>query len=221
MIRTLGIAALLLGVVAPTQAVLVELAVQDFDSGTTWGFTPTPAFDSFSSSGDEWGVVNAGTTITGLSMTDNFVGALDLANSDNSSGEASLVFDPVVVTGYESVQISFDYDIDQYDAAAGDAAGYEVFIDGVGQGYVDLLAYGTPDSNGNNIYVSGTETINIADGATTVSLTLLLDQNGSDPAAFDNFVISAVPEPTAALAGSLLAGALGVTIGRRRSSDRD
>ncbi|CAG5079237.1 proprotein convertase P-domain-containing protein [Parvicella tangerina] len=146
------------------------LFAQDFDSGTTWGY-------STAEEGDEafWGITNSLANVNYASITGNFWGLNDINDND------IITFNSVNVSGVANVGISFDYDVFEFDS--GDDVFYEVFIDGVGQGSVQLI-------NGSSNY-SEEGNVDIPIGtATTVSLTLSITQNGgSDYAGFDNFTV--------------------------------
>lgn len=143
---------------------------QDFDSGNTWGYTTAEE-------GDEafWGITNSLANINYASISNNFWGLNDINDND------VITFNSVNVSGISNVGISFDYDVFEFDS--GDDVYYEVFIDGVGQGSVQLI-------NGSSNY-SEEGNVDIPIGtATTVSLTLSITQNGgSDYAGFDNFIV--------------------------------
>ncbi len=158
---------------------IINIATQDFDLSQTWTYTATPSF--YNVGNDIWDVVNALLDITGF--TGNFLGCRDL---DNPNGGGSfnheIAFNNFDVSSYSSVQVTFDYDIFEYDN--GDDVFYELFLDNVSQGIVQLI-------NGSGNYSeSGTVVLDIPGGTTNVKLTVSITQNGNDDkAGFDNFKI--------------------------------
>ncbi|MFT6000242.1 MAG: hypothetical protein ACI81P_002703 [Neolewinella sp.] len=126
-------------------------------------------------------------TITGdfLFVNDlNDVNEADM-EGNGTEGTATVSFGPVSVSGQTNVLFSFDYDVVGFESS--DQARYELFIDGVGQGEVDLLNGATQPRT-----FSGREDVVVPDGSGSITLELRIRQNGeSDQAAFDNFEVSA------------------------------
>ena len=169
---------LLLGLfVAFSASIFAQIAIQDFGAGNTWSYTPNPA--AFNTGSDIWDIVSEEWYVQ------------DLANSNGGTAVGdwgSLTFPNVDVSAYQSITLSFDYDVNGFDN--GDDVKYEVFIDDASQGEVLLV-----DGN-SNLSVNGTETINIPNGTGTVRIILSVKQNGgSDDAQFDNFQIQGSPLP--------------------------
>ena len=162
-----------------TTPAIVDIATQDFDSNQTWTYAVTPPF--YNEDNDIWDVVNTLPDITGV--TGNFLGCRDLDNpivGGNIIHE--ITFNNIDVSAYANVQITFDYDVFEFDN--GDDVFYELFFDDVGQGAV-LFVEGS-----SNYSERGTKVLNVPDGTTNVRLTLGIDQDGNeDTAGFDNFRI--------------------------------
>jgi len=99
-----------------------------------------------------------------------------------TDGFAIITFGPVSVSGQVDLLFEFDYSINGFDGT--DEVRYELFIDGVGQGEVDLVS-------GNGL-LEDKVSLPIPDGTSSVSLELRVQQNGgSDQAGFDNFIVTA------------------------------
>ncbi|MTB53362.1 lamin tail domain-containing protein [Lewinella sp. W8] len=114
-----------------------------------------------------------------------FVNDLDDEGDNGTTGEATVTFGPVSVAGQTDLLFSFDYDVVGFDG--GDDVFYQLNLDGVPQGRIQLIDGGT-----GGVSDQGTENIVIPDGTNSVSLELIIIQNGdSDQAAFDNFIVSA------------------------------
>ncbi|MFK7946158.1 MAG: lamin tail domain-containing protein [Saprospiraceae bacterium] len=176
------------------------IAHQSFEGlgSDNWSYTPNPTAGSFGS-GDEWDVLTSLSNITNV-PTDgtHFFGGVDINNGSNPNGSyGEIDFGTVSVLGYSSVAISFDYDVFGYDN--GDDVDYTVTIDGVAQASVKLVDGAAT--------VDGTETINIPDGSSSVSIIVKITQNGSDYFGVDNFKVvgtptSSTPEANYAISSS-------------------
>ncbi len=156
---------------------IVDIATQDFDANQTWAYSVAPSF--YNVGNDIWDIVNTLPDITGV--TGNFLGCRDL---DNTNGGGNFIheiaFNNVNVSTYTNVQVIFDYDIYEFDN--GDDVYYELFLDNVSQGSVQLI-------NGSSNYSErGAKVLNVPLGTTNVRLTVGIDQNGDDDTGgFDNF----------------------------------
>ncbi len=164
-----------------TTPAIVDIATQDFDSNLTWTYTVNPIF--YSSGNDTWNIVNTLPNI--ISLTDNFLGCRDL---DNTNGGGNflheILLNNVNVSAFTNVQVVFNYDVFEFDG--GDDVFYELFLDDVGQGVVQLIN----GMNGGGVTDNGTIVLNVPGGTTNVRLTLGVIQNGDDDmAGFDNFRI--------------------------------
>lgn len=157
-------------------AVSSSSITQGFDGSGSWGYTlSTPTCNT---GGDTWDIVSS--PWNGITMTNDFFGVKDLTGDCGGSAGETITFDQVTIT--TETTISFDYNVFEFDT--GDDVFYTVTFNGVPQTQVQLI-----DGN-NNLSASGTETISIPTGTTTVSFELLVDQNGGgDYAGFDNFSI--------------------------------
>lgn len=166
-------------------AVITTVAMQDFDSNTSWTFTNDPLF--YNVGNDIWRDVNdlgTGNTSAIDNVSGDFLGCRDL---DNPNGGGNffhyIYFDPVNVSSYTNAKIAFDYDVFEFDGT--DDVVYEVFFDGVGQGQVLFI-----EGMVGGYTEEGTEIINIPNGTVTVNLTLGIRQDGEvDFAGFDNFIV--------------------------------
>ncbi|MBZ9777727.1 T9SS type A sorting domain-containing protein [Psychroflexus sp. CAK8W] len=150
------------------------IAIQDFD-GTTpeWTYTPSIVINS------GWGtsyfnVIDSGAAfpLASSSFINNIFGVNNL-NTENS-GSASLDFDPIDVTGFTDVNVSFDWEVNGYDTTS-DFIQYEVLIDGSNTGTVSLFTGDSGASDG-----SGTVNVTIPDGTQTVALRIIVQDTGAD-----------------------------------------
>jgi len=177
---------------------------QDFDANTTWGYTSDvtyfshqgsntvnnvyPASDGWSGDGF-YGIIDL-TDATGLdfsNLSGNLLGEKDLDDEGDfgTSGDATTTFDDVDVSSYTGVEISFDFDVEGYNANS-DEAFYEVFHDGVGQGRVTLQTGSTPGDD-----AEGAITVSVPDAVSTLALEIIIQNNGSDGfSGFDNFQVT-------------------------------
>jgi len=160
---------------------VIDIASQDFDADITWTYSVNPTF--YSVGNDIWNSVNTLPNILGFSG--NFLGCRDLNNSNGGGNFMhEIAFNNVTVSAYSNVQVIFDYDVFEFDG--GDDVFYELFLDDIGQGLVQLIN----GSNGGGITESETIVLNIPNGTTTVRLTIGIIQNGDDDmGGFDNFKI--------------------------------
>ena len=152
---------------------------QDFESaGDNWNYTLNPA--TYDVSGDVWAERASLSAITPSSGS-VFWGMRDLNNSNGGGAfDHTITMDPVNITAYTGVVITFDYYTIGYDAT--DYINYEVFEDGVGQGTVTLNA-----STG----AWTTVTYNVANTVSSVYIVFSAFQNGgSDYAGIDNIDIA-------------------------------
>ncbi|WP_053991022.1 T9SS type A sorting domain-containing protein [Mangrovimonas sp. TPBH4] len=160
------------------------LAFQSFEGGGTWDYTISPEED-LTSNNTYWGVADSsfGSFTTMPSEGSFFFGA------QNTEGTISL--ETFSVSDYTEVSVSFDYEADAFDN--NDFVQYELFIDNVSQGLIDLVV---GVSSGQGIDQEGTVTLPITEGASTVRLNVtVISNNQNDFAAFDNFRIEGTPLP--------------------------
>lgn len=195
------------------------IASQSFDSAVsdTWNFAESPA--AYNASGDTWDATTAlgGTLLTsGPQDGSLFWGARDLV----ATGDHTLTFDSVDISGFESVELSFYYMAEDLDA--NETMSYQIDT-GSGFGAEVFLVNGGTNTSTAGWVDTGTSNIAISDAATTVSLRLIMSNDNNwgsnDYGGFDNVVLTgtAVPEPgTYALFAGLFA--LGSIMTRRRRS---
>ncbi len=158
---------------------IVDIATQDFDSNLTWIYIVNPSL--YNSGNDIWDLVNTLPNITGF--TGNFLGCRDL-NNTNGGGNFihEIAFDNVLVSAYANVQVTFEYDVFEFDG--GDDIFYELFFDDIGQGQVQLI----DGLNGGGVSENEIIVLNVPNVTTNVRLTVGLIQNGDDDmGGFDNF----------------------------------
>ncbi|WP_299228469.1 T9SS type A sorting domain-containing protein [uncultured Psychroserpens sp.] len=160
------------------------IAIEDFDNGTpTWPNDIASQLFVDPNSPDQGLFIQAATT-NNSNFSGNTAFGRDLEGEDSepSLSPYTFTFDPIDVSRYTSIEVAFDY----HAFANADNGSYEVFIDGVGQGAVQY--FNDPDTAPG---VSGTITVPIVDGTSTVGLQLTGTLNGgSDVIEFDNFKLS-------------------------------
>jgi len=161
---------------------------QNFDLGNTWGYSSDVAFFNNGINGF-YGITDASNSIFSnlTSLTNNFLGIRDLDDTEDGNGTtglATLTFNSIdVSSALTGVTVAFDYQTYRMDN--GDDAFYTIVIDGVPQTPVQFIN-GSGDSSN-----SGTISLPIAGGTSTVLLILEFEQDGAaDVFGFDNFVIN-------------------------------
>ncbi len=162
------------------------IAVEDFDGGTP-AWTNDASVQTFvdPSSSDQGLFIQ--TSSAGL--LNNGTNVLFGRDLNNETGEPALnpvtiVFDEVDVALYSGVEISFDYALNGFDAA--DEVTFTVVINEGLPG--ENLSFATGTFNGSD---TGTQTVAIPNGTTTVGLVLVLDQDGAaDDFELDNFQVT-------------------------------
>ncbi len=165
------------------------IAIQDFDGATPdWSYSSdVPFFDN----GNDgfFGIQSPFTPLEYANLQDSvlFENDLDDEGDNGTSGFANVTFDPVDVSAFTGVVVTFDFDIEGYNAN-NDEAHYEIFLDGVGQGQVTLQDGMDPGDD-----AEGTVTENIPDGTNTVGVVISIRNNGaSGYSGFDNFKVEGV-----------------------------
>lgn len=179
------------------------IAVQNFDADTTWDYSSDvpyfshqgtntlnnvyPAPDGWDGDGF-YGIIDS-SDATGLdypALTGNLFGERDLDDEGDfgTSGDATTSFEELDIRYYENVTLSFDYDIEGYNANS-DEAFYELFYDHTSQGRDTLQTGSTPGDN-----AEGSVSVAVPDSLDTLSLDLILNNNGiSGYSGFDNFLL--------------------------------
>ncbi|PHS10515.1 MAG: hypothetical protein COA88_01880 [Kordia sp.] len=155
---------------------------QDFDSNTSWTFTSDVAF--FQNGSDGYYDISNGAEFPSLLLNNNFFGILDLNDEGNNgtTGEATLLFGLVDVSGIANAIFSFEYDSHEFNNVA-DYFKYELFHDGVGQGQIVLC-------EGCNNDADGVISVGIPDTVTNFHVEIIVQCNGvNDYVGFDNFKI--------------------------------
>ena len=161
----------------------IDLASESFEGSGNWSNSISPATYDAASHSDVWAISTTlgtgGDAISNGSDGDNFWGMRDLDNG-NGGGDTyhKITFDPIDISTYDNVVLSFDYFSHDYDS--GDEIRYLVKYDNdnTWSGEISL-------SKDTNSWT--TVTINVPANSPYVRLKLEAKQNGgSDWAAFDN-----------------------------------
>jgi uncharacterized repeat protein (TIGR01451 family) len=179
-----------LGLPAALAGATSTIAFQGFEgtAGDDWNYTNNPA--TYNTSGDVWIVASAVETLN-PNTGSNLWAMRDLNNPNGGGAFAhTLEFSDVNVSGYAEVEISFAYNVFEYDS--GDRLDYQVFFDGAGQGEVALF------TGSGNASTAGweTEVITVPDSVMQVSLVLSATQDGGgDYAAWDDIMITGLEQP--------------------------
>ncbi len=173
------------------QEVVVQ---QGFENAAedTWAFSPTPA--SYNASNDVWAAVNQVGNINAL--TGAFWGMRDLQNpisdpQSNGLPDHTITFDPIDISNYIDVTLSFNYNTTGFDTVNGDQVFYEIIYD------ADALNGNW--QNADVVELNGNTgaweevTINIEDRYQNIAFRILARQDGgSDYAGVDNVLLQGV-----------------------------
>ena len=175
------------------------IAAQDFDNQSSWSYSSKN--NNFFKIG--WGdgyfdtiAFNKTSPLDNGDLSGTILGENDLdANEPNKgvSGSANVIFSYVDVANQNNVKLTFDYDIEGYNANS-DEVEYEIFHDNNGQGQVILQTGSTSGADS-----EGTVTQSIPDNVDSVKLVLTIDNNGlTGYSGFDNFELfsNSKPEPS-------------------------
>ncbi|GGG60077.1 T9SS type A sorting domain-containing protein [Bizionia arctica] len=172
---------------------LITIAMQDFDlPSPEWTYThDTPFFDNGWGTDGYYGIIDIADAapLNYPSFTNNILGENDLYDEiDNgTSGFATITFADVDISSFNNVTVQFDWQIIGY-VDNGDDAQYELFYDGISQGWVFLL-----DGNGPVEEDAETIILDIPDSVETVALQIRVSNNGTDGySGFDNFKVVSV-----------------------------
>ncbi len=172
--------------------VLNVIYIQDFDGRSPeWTYSNDVSFfDNGWGADGYYGIIAASSAspLSHSNFSGNILGENDLDDEgDNgTSGFTTIDFTDLDISGYTDVVLSFDWQIDGYNANDDDAK-YEIFYDGSGQGEIYLVDGGTDPEDG-----QGTVTINVPDDVNTLDLNIMIRNNGSNGySGFDNFRITA------------------------------
>ncbi|MEM1446281.1 MAG: hypothetical protein AAGF84_09515 [Planctomycetota bacterium] len=211
MFRKLVLILVFLCATAVHDAGATVLAAQDFEQPATgWAYTLDPNPQAFSPIFSHFGITDGLGAFTFGSG--DFLAVRNAGDSANPHGDAVYIrFADISLTGHTDVELRFDYTARDFDP--GESLGYEVFLDGFGQGDTVLVAGQAGRSD-----IAGTVNLPLPDAADTVSLVLRVSQKGSgDYAGFDNLAVVATPEPGAI---TVLVGLSALAV-RRRQDARD
>ncbi|MEM5563976.1 T9SS type A sorting domain-containing protein [Psychroserpens sp. AS72] len=172
---------------------LLTIASQDFDGSTPeWTYNINVAtFDNGWGTDGYYGIIDIADAapLDYNSFSNNIFGENDLNDEgDNgTTGFATLSLDPIDISGFDNVKLSFDWDVQGY-ANNNDDAQYRLVFDGVPQAIVFLL-------NGNGAIESdeGTVSLDIPNSVSTIGLEIRVRNNGNNGySGFDNFSLISV-----------------------------
>lgn len=159
------------------------IALQSFEtSGDTW-IPVTLSTPSCTSGADVWDFSTGIGSISPNHLS-QFWGFADLEGNCGGASFESITLPNVDVSLYTGVTFSFDYNAFEFDN--GDDLKYELFYDNVSQGEVIVV------NGSSNFSTAGwvTETVNIPNTVTNVSVILYAKQNGaSDYGGFDKVIL--------------------------------
>ena len=172
---------------------LLTIAIQDFD-GTPieWTYTNSvPFFDNTWGTDGYYGIidVSSASPLNYSGFSNNILGENDLFDEgDNGTSQyATIIFDPINITSYDDVILTFDWQVEGYDND-GDDVYYELIYNGASQGVVYLF-----DGNGIPTADSGSESIAVPNSVNNISLKLRIRNNGETGySGFDNFKLASV-----------------------------
>jgi len=127
-----------------------------------------------------WDVTNSLSNIATAQNAANFWGITDLDRLGHTGLNHDITFDPVDVSAFNDVELSFYYYTVNVDSS--DDFEYELFYDGISQGLVDISA---------NTTAWRQEIISIPDTVTLVQIRFYADLDAAnDQAGLDNFSLS-------------------------------
>ncbi|MDG5490151.1 T9SS type A sorting domain-containing protein [Psychroserpens sp. SPM9] len=172
---------------------LICIAVQDFDTSTPeWNYSTNVAtFDNGWGTDGYYGPIDISSAapLDNPAFSNTIFGENDLNDEgDNgTTGFATLTLDPIDISSFENVKLSFDWDVHGYVNNSDDAQ-YRLIYDGVNQPIVFLL-----DGNGAIDTDEGTVSIDIPDAVSTIALQIRVRNNGINGySGFDNFKLVSV-----------------------------
>ncbi|GGW53191.1 putative secreted protein (Por secretion system target) [Winogradskyella epiphytica] len=166
----------------------LTLAQQDFDGSTpNWPYsTDVTTFDNGWGTDGYYGVIdsNIATPLNHSSFSGNIFGENDINDEGNgTTGFATLTLEPVSISDFTNVRVSFDWNVHGYSNSAG-VVQYRLLYDGVAQPWIRIVEGGVPAAT-----TTGTENVTIPDTVNSISLQIRLrnrnDVNGYT--GFDNF----------------------------------
>ncbi|WP_299098979.1 T9SS type A sorting domain-containing protein [uncultured Winogradskyella sp.] len=170
---------------------LISIAQQDFDGSTPeWTYsTSIPSFDNGWGT-SYFGVIDSAVAspLDNASFSNNIFGENDLNNtSGGTSGYVTITFDTIDISAYNNVSLSFDWDVDGYEANADDVQ-YRLIYDGANEPLVFLF-----DGNGVPVSDEGTLKVSIPNSVNTIALQVRVRNNGvTGYSGFDNFKLTSV-----------------------------
>lgn len=188
----------------------VTIIEQDFDADTVWDYSSNvtyfshkgtntlnnvyPAPDGWNDDGF-YGVIDlsAANGLDYANLSGNVFGERDLDDEGDfgTSGDGITTFSTLDISAYNNVTLSFDYDIEGYNANS-DEAFYQLYYNGFAEGRDTLQTGSTTGDN-----AEGTATVNVPDSVNTISLEVILNNNGaSGYSGFDNFLLQGTPTST-------------------------
>ena len=180
-------------------------AVQDFDSGNDIPYCSSPGsyFSNGSGVDDDVWRVQAAVSSSGSGGTINALGTnmWAMQDIDNGNGggnfEHYLDFGPVDISGYSSVQLSFQYNA-YIEAGGGDFLAYQVEYNNGSTWTAGTTTIATSTSHTSGAWV--TETVTVPGGSNYVRLRIIADFNsGADIVGIDSVMVEdvTISAPTA------------------------
>nr|WP_321246895.1 T9SS type A sorting domain-containing protein [uncultured Psychroserpens sp.] len=172
---------------------LLTIVEQDFDGATPeWTYSSNVTlFDNGWGTDGYYGVIDiaSASPLDNAQFSNNIFGENDLNDEgDNgTTGFATLSLDPIDISNYNDVTLSFDWDVHGYVNNSDDAQ-YRLVLDGVNQPVVFLL-----DGNGAIDTDEGSISIDISNTVSTIALQIRVRDNGNNGySGFDNFKLTSV-----------------------------
>ena len=166
--------------------------IQDFDLNTSWIYTHDIAFwDNTWGTDGYYGIIDiaAASPLNYVNFSQNILGENDMEDEGfGTTGTATVDFTVADITNYTDVELSFDWDVQGYNASA-DNAEYEIFYDGISQGKTYLVDGGVSLPDG-----EGTVNLLIPNSVSLVDLKIYIEDNGASGfSGFDNFKLEGYP----------------------------
>jgi hypothetical protein len=172
---------------------LLTIVEQDFDGAIPeWTYASNVTlFDNGWGTDGYYGIIDiaSASPLDNVQFSNNIFGENDLNDEgvNGTTGFATLSLDPIDISNYNDVTLSFDWDVHGYVNNSDDAQ-YRLILDGVNQPIVFLL-----DGNGAIDTDEGTTSIDISDTVSTIALQIRVRNNGNNGySGFDNFKLTSV-----------------------------
>ncbi|MFN2260806.1 MAG: beta strand repeat-containing protein [Psychroflexus sp.] len=170
------------------------IAVQNFDNATPeWNYSNNINFFDDSWGSGYFGIINFdnASPLDFSGFENNILGENDLDSPNGTSNFAELEFENINISGYENVNLSFDWQAIGYNTGS-DYLKYELIYDGQNQGEVFMFDGGQTGENG-----SGTVSVNVPNSVNQIGFRYIISSNGvTGYSGLDNVELSGTSNDT-------------------------